>query len=473
MKSKKLISLICVIALLSLSLVPASANSTAPFWEGTNGNGVVAKEDDIPIIVENELLTFDLQTLPYAKYNDNESFLAYDSKVTAEYTFYNPTDMTISATLLFPFDSSSDYGRLDSATEQERYGVYINGEKIEANIRHTDILSYDRFDTDAHLATLHDDFVQDDFYSRDLTVTKYSYEIVGHSTPSAFFSINIDKVGTERIIVIYDGRVGGYITDSGGFSMSADPSEKKKETVHFYVFGEPLHTLPNAGWYKRNGTNPNTEIHGEYRYLGCESTTLNDFIFNEYNPKTGISEVDWYNACVSRLKNNEESRGTTRAVRTLFLGGTMRWYEYEVVFQPGEKIKNTVVAPMYPDISAFGKPYKYNYTYLLSPASCWADFGNLDIVINTPYEMSAVSLQGFEKTENGYKLSRQGLPQSEEGYEDLYFTLLNDGNTPIKEPVSSENNTKNLFNAIGTFFKNVFKSIAQLIKSIFNTKDTL
>ena len=470
MKGKKIISLICAITLLSLSAVPASANSAAPFWQGTKANGVVAKEGDIPIIVENELLTFDLPTLPYARYKDNESFLAYDGKVTAEYTFYNPTDMTITATLLFPFGDSADYGVLPRDLQLERYGVYINGEKIQANIRHTDILDYYHFDTNAHVATLHDEFVEDDFYSPDLTVTKYSYEIVGHSNPRAEFVVNIDPVGSERMIVLYDSHMGGYITKSGGFCASSSPRKNETEVVCFYVFGEPLTTLPDADWYRTNGMNPDTKTDGEYRYLGTETTTLYDFIFSKYNSEGEISEVDWYNACIANFKNSEESSGATRAIRHFYFGATMRWYEYEVVFQPGEKIKNTVVAPMYPDIDADKKPYEYEYTYLLSPASCWADFGNLDIVINTPYEMSEVNIQGFEKTETGYKLSRVGLPQSEQEYEDLYFTLLNDGNTPLNEPGSSIKSTskKGFFATIGAFFKNIFRSIAQFVKSIFS-----
>ena len=472
MKGKKIISLICAITLLSLSVIPANANSAAPFWEGADGNGVVAKDGNIPILVENELLTFDLQMLPYARHNSSASFLAYDGKVTAEYTFYNPTDMTITATLLFPFGDYAAYGRLSLATQMERYGVYINGEKIQANIRHTNIISNEYFDTNAHIATMHDDFVEDDFYSQDLTVTKYSYEIVGHTLPSAFFNININHVGSERIIVLSKGHLGGHITQTGEFSMSSHSSrENEKKVVHFYVFGKPLTAQPDASWYKSNGTNPETKIDGEYRYLGSEATTLYDFIFSQYDAESGISEVDWYNACISRFKILEESQGTTRAIRSFFFGGTMRWYEYEVVFQPGEKINNTVVAPMYPSISAFSKPYQYTYTYLLSPASCWADFGNLDIVINTPYEMSKVNIQGFEKTETGYKLNRQGLPQGENGYEDLRFTLLNDGNTPLKEPgPNSENTPKSFFDAINTFFNNilkVFKSIVNFIKSMF------
>ena len=470
MKGKRIISLICAVTLLSsLLCVPAKANSTAPFWEGTNANSVIVKEGDIPIVVENELLTFDLPTLPYAKYKDTQSFLAYDSKVTAEYTFCNPTDMTITTTLYFPFETYTSYGSLSGDTHKEKYGVYINGEKIEANIRHTDIFDYSNFDANAHIATLSDEFVQDDFYSPDLTVTKYSYEIVGQSIPSAYFRLDIDYVGSERRIVLYNGHLGGYITNSGGFSMSTRYNKSEKKTVCFYVFGKPLDTMPDASWYKRNGTNPETKIDGEYRYLGSESTTLNDFIFSEYDENRGISKVDWYNACISRLNHKEESRGTTRAISVLYLGASMRWYEYKVVFKPGEKIKNTVVAPMYPDINALNKIYEYNYTYLLSPASCWADFGKLDIVINTPYKMSEVSIEGFEKTETGYKLSREGLPREGDMYEDLRFTLLNDGNTPLHQPGASiENTSKGIFDVIVSFFKNIFQSIVQFIRSIIN-----
>lgn len=471
MKGKVIISLICIATILLSLCIPASANSRPQYWEGTDASGLVVREGDIPIVVESELLTFDLPTLPYARYTDVESFLAYDSKVTAEYTFYNPTDMTITATLLFPFGTFPDYGRTNAELELGKHGVYINGEKIEANLRHTNMFSYYDFDASAHLATLSDEFVEDEFYTKNLTVTKYSYEIVGHKLSSAFFNIKVDQVGTERCIVLHNGNIGGYITDSGAFSMSSYPSKNETVTVHFYVFGEPLTDSPDVGWYKHNGASPATAIDGEFRYLGSESTTLNDFIFREYNEYAGISEIDWYNACIARMKDLEECSFSknTRAISHLYLGGTMRWFEYQVTFQPGEKIKNTVVAPMYPNINAEKNPYEYGYTYLLSPAAGWADFGNLDIVINTPYEMSMSNLEGFEKTETGYKLSSEGLPKDGEKYEDLHFTLLNDGNTPKYQPGSSNfSGNGAIKKSIGSFFTNIFQSIGRFIRSIID-----
>ena len=469
MNSKRIISLICAVVLLfSMFSIPASANSRAQVWRGTDANGVVFRDGDVPIQVESELLTFDLPTLPYVKYRDAESFLAYDSKVTAEYTFYNPTDMTITATLLFPFGTRPEYAYYSqkyAADELDIHGVYVNGEKINADVRYTDYSSL-HFNTDEQLATLSDEFIVDDFYTPDLTVTKYSYEIVGQKSKSAYFNIEVASLGKDRVIVLKNGRLGGHIKDNGNFSMSdSSADENEKLTVFFYVLGRPLTTPPDAGWYERNGTAPDTKTDGKFTYLGTESSTLRDLIFNEYDAACGVSEVDWYNACIANIKSKEEVQGTTRAVSAVYFGSLMRWYEYEITLQPGEKIKNTVTAPMYPQIEAWDQPYEYNYTYLLSPASGWADFGRLDIVINTPYEMSETNLEGFEKTENGYRLTRDGLPTDENGYIDLHFTLLNDGNTPKEQP--NPNKVKGFFERAGEVIASFFIIVFMAIVSVF------
>jgi hypothetical protein len=458
MKTKKALSFICFVSLLFSLSIPVSANSRAQIWEGTDANGVIFKDGDVPIKVESELLTFDIPTLPYVSYRDAESFLAYDSKVTAEYTFYNPTDMTVTATLLFPFGSYPEYALLyDSETEKhlyaedlERYGVYVNGEKIDAKLRHTDYRFDKKFDINDHIDFFSNEYIIDEFYRPDLTVTKYSYEIVGHSLPSAHFDINIDSIGSERVMMIYQGNAGSYITDSGGFVVSNNGAKSgEKLTVSFYVLGAPLSETPTAGWYKNNGNSPDTKIDGEFKYLGSESTTLESFIFKTYSEEKGVSQVDWYNSCIANLKRSVEKRGTASAIRHVTFGALMRWFEYEITFAPGEKIKNSVTTPMYPQIEAWNQPYKYIYTYLLSPASNWADFGKLDIVINTSYEMSFSNLEGFEKTETGYKLSRDGLPTNEGTYLDLHFTLLGDGTTPKEQP--NPNLFLRILEGIGSF----------------------
>ena len=110
---------------------------------------------------------------------------------------------------------------------------------------------------------------------------------------------------------------------------------------------------------------------------------------------------------------------------------------------------------------------------MLSPASCWAEFGRLDIIINTPYEMSASSIGEFEKVDGGYRFVQEGLPQDESGYLDLSFTLMGDGSTPKYQPRPDSDSTveyaTNVFDVIGAFFASVFNSIGDFFIRIFGT----
>lgn len=77
-----------------------------------------------------------------------------------------------------------------------------------------------------------------------------------------------------------------------------------------------------------------------------------------------------------------------------------------------------MTAPLYPAIDAGYTPNLYSYTYLLSPAKTWAQFGELEVVVKTPYYMTESGIDGFTKTDGGYALTLPGLPESE-----LTFTL--------------------------------------------------
>lgn len=75
------------------------------------------------------------------------------------------------------------------------------------------------------------------------------------------------------------------------------------------------------------------------------------------------------------------------------------------------------------------EPDEFGYTDLLSSAKTWKSFGELEIVINTPYYISSSSIDGFTKTETGYTMKLDGLPEVE-----LTFNLSTSEN-PTK-PVS-------------------------------------
>ena len=168
--------------------------------------------------------------------------------------------------------------------------------------------------------------------------------------------------------------------------------------------------------------------------------TLEDLALGNWNEETGVSKVDWYNAVIAAF--NEGSKGNPQynyiypdsnglnMSAERFARSLMRWYQYEITIEPKSSITNTVTAPIYPEINGSYEPAIYTYTYLLSPASTWASFGELEVVINTPFFITENSLEGFTKTDTGYTLKRNGLPEGE-----LEFVLCSSEN-PIKPPRS-------------------------------------
>ena len=83
----------------------ASANSAPAYWTGTDGSGIVAVYEggDCPIEVLHETLTFRIPDLPLM------SMEKYDSRVTAEYELYNPTEQDVTLTLFLPVGFRPDY----------------------------------------------------------------------------------------------------------------------------------------------------------------------------------------------------------------------------------------------------------------------------------------------------------------------------------------------------------------------------
>lgn len=77
--------------------VPAFANSAQYYWADDDQSRIIIVDGDSLIIVEKELLTFDLQEFTKNQYVEAENFLTSIGKVTIEYEIYNPSNMTMTA----------------------------------------------------------------------------------------------------------------------------------------------------------------------------------------------------------------------------------------------------------------------------------------------------------------------------------------------------------------------------------------
>lgn len=427
---KKHLSLsIVFVLMLSLLPTPALANSAQTMWDGTDSTGAIITGEDCPIVVEHELLTFDIGEFPESYYREVRDYLAYTGSVTAEYSFYNPADYDVNATLVFPFGGIPDYGDIwDRENEKplrysdtEKYDITLDGTPIERKLRHTFALWEHQFELEADMAKLHDGFVDDLFYSPDMPVTRYTYaptdvDTETYHASSAAFVLSADPAKTR---VYMEGLSGGSTLEN---AVQLEGWVNPDEPFVVNVIGEPLAEMPEWKFYENGGCEK--EIDGTMILVSEEAVTLKEFLLQEYDPASGILDYDWYNAMVFALNYFTWEHGAIHSTEIGFdiSDRLMRWYEYEINIGAGERIVNTVTAPIYPAIDGRYVPPIYEYTYLLSPAETWAEFGTLDIVVNTPFYMIEDGVTvAFEQTDVGYAAHLNGLPEGE-----LTFTLCSE-----------------------------------------------
>lgn len=426
MKKCFLSVILCLFILSSLLCVPASANSAQQRWSGVDATGAIVTEGGSPIVVESELLTFDIPEFPSNYYSSEEDFLSYEGKVTAKYSFFNPSDMTVTAKLAFPFGTLPSYAYGEDI-ESPQYSVCINGTKAESNVRYT-LSGFDRdFNIKQELPLISDNYIETDFYKPDTTVTLYKWTVsdIASQYRAATIAFDISAEDCERTYRLV-GQSGGHTQKDGDYRIS--DFVKNNDSIIIYVFGKPLDSLPELKLYENGGVEDGEEILGTIAYKGEEKMTLEEFALSNREEESPISEIDWYNAVITEL--SEKGRNGNYPVVDLsryesrFNGQLMRWYQYEITLAPNERIINTVTAPMYPAIDMSYVPTVCNYAYLISPASTWADFGELKIHINTPYYITKSSYEGFNKTDSGYELTLDGLPRDNDGEViDLFFSL--------------------------------------------------
>ena len=396
--------------------VSAFANSAPKHWFGTDALGAVVKDENCPVGVEHESLTFDLQEFPSKYYESDEEFAAYTGKVTAEYTFFNPASYDVDMTLVFPFGLLPSYAGFPSDKENdpaEKYKITADGAEVEKKIRYTYSPSaeYD-FDLKSDLAKLQDGFVQDDFFRADLPVHEYVFTIEGEGEFVACLTLT------------------GNPSETCVIAESSYYSQKDRATIGMHVrgggeysalvFGTPIDF---SQWKFYRDFNLDEEVAASVRPQKLEQTTFADFAVKNdpFGNADASASVDWYNALVCALRESRASYAScyggdvkfSRIERDL-----LRWYEYTLKIPSGKTVRNAVAAPVYPSIDSKYSPAVFTYTYLLSPAKSWAFFRSIEIKINTPFVLQDAKKSGFEKTDYGYVKRSDGLP-----YGELNFAL--------------------------------------------------
>ena len=404
-------TVLLILLLINISALPAYANSAHTSWQGVDTAGSVVLGEDCPIEVTKEVLTFNIAKTPVTEWHEITGFDVSQSTVTAEYTFYNPTDLEITASLAFPFVTYPVYGQ-----ETIDFDITLNEETIDKVVRYT-LPSDSAFKLESDITRLSDEYISLGFFSPDMPVTKYTYKAnISHLEQGTFRAITVSG-DNDASRIYFPSATRRRSLENGDVIIGNRAAYS--DTVEIYVIGEPLEEPPKWTLYTdktlKEGVNTSDEQWMELVSTGTYTFEL--FALADRMPHSKVSDVDWYNAVIYALEYRDDY-GVLASRGLQLENELMHWYQYEITIAPGESVINTVTAPMYPDVETYKDPAYFEYTYLLSPASKWANFGELEININTPYYIIDSNIEGFVKTENCYTLTINGLPNTE-----LEFTL--------------------------------------------------
>lgn len=184
-----------------------SANSASRVTLGTDSNGVVSKSENCPLEVKGEKLNFYVSSFPVLP--DQPSGGAY---LSAEYNFYNPTDLDIDAELVFPFGAAPEYS--DGLDDLSDFDVLVNGEVVEKELRHTYSSSY-AFDLDRDMSKIRDEMIEDAFFRKNAAFSTIGSKRFSIRERKVFPSARLfDFKGIDRSGSLFDQRQYGLL--SGG-----------------------------------------------------------------------------------------------------------------------------------------------------------------------------------------------------------------------------------------------------------------
>lgn len=414
MKTKRWKSVLALLLAIAAAVIPSfSANANAApirSYEGTLHTGALAIDSDCPLTVDSELLTFNIQSLP-----DDRPEGVYSADLSAEYRFFNPADADYTATLAFPFGTTDVLFAESDRSITEGLSVSIDGESTEAELRFTYFPNNGAdFFTGDELSKIREGYAKDDFFSPDTPVCKITYHL--KRSPGCNFA-NLDLSESRDPSFRIMGSTGVHF----GYS---DIQE-----IVIYIIGTTPTDLPEWEFYEDSDLSALAE--GEVTVISTEQMTFGCLALSMRDAESPVSEADWYNAVLDAL-NGPAGHPEYSGEHTYYEGllnvshSLLAWLVYDMTVPAKSFVTNKVSTPIYPYYDHTYDPVIYSYKYLLSPAKEWSDFGSLKVVINTPYYLIDSELEGFEKTDSGYVLELEALPEGE-----LVFDLCKSENPTI------------------------------------------
>ncbi len=372
-------ALICFIAVVGASVSSAFAYKPSYYDEyrmGSDNYGIFQSYEDPSVYVKKMKLIYDIPSLPQV---DDYSDINYRSKVTSEYTLYNPADEAVSVRLFAQeMERPNYFGNNPDVTPS----IKVNGEEVETVVRHFAL-------------TVSDEWYSDAFFNPDLPV--HTYKI--NASPNLTYAY-------LKGDIISDFTKARYIADdSNEFSCRYTTDGEN----NFYILGDDTAVNFDALSFYDYDRYELVKINDLFTLEKVETTTLKELVLKSLRPVDGISELDWYNGILASFSNSE----CVCSKYALTASNLRKYYQYTVDIAPKGEIVTSVTTPVYPNVlSSSNCDYFYNIE-----DSAWGGFGKLEVEINTDFYIAS-NAENFQKTDTGYKTVYSVVP-----YGTVYFSL--------------------------------------------------
>ena len=203
--------------------VAASAGIAPPYYQGSQGSGIVS-QTQTAVNVASETLTFRIDSLPKGEFGTAEDF--FGATMTAEYRLQNVSSEDVKLRLFFPVGTTTDY--LSSLPDGSLCTITAGGEGVETIKRYTycadeeNAKFYGTYDVmDAIPKNDYDESV----YAHDMNVYIYRYavSIPETETSTGYFHFSYD-CNTRKTQVVNLSGMGSFIRNRRGYSECALPT---------------------------------------------------------------------------------------------------------------------------------------------------------------------------------------------------------------------------------------------------------
>ena len=420
---RKSVLLLVIVFVIGLCPLVSYGNSGPMVWEGYPSYEMASVDENSPIEVSHESLTFDFL-------NAEEYSYAVDGMVTAKYQMKNPTPQGQSVHMAFPFVSSI------FQFQAEKIAVLVDEEPVPYDLYFGPVAGNlgsasqkegnSRPDFPKILESISVAAYQPVHFSDDTLGTLYTITVQPIKEEMIHFAIGFQLDLAQTQVLSYG--FSSYSRDGNQFRIGAGTDEPM--TLEIYVMGKDLDFTMKA--YTDGGLKTETD---EFDVDVTEEERLFRDYFSEYIEC--LQEWQGY-SLLNEQQQQQLYHFYTEALDRSFIytGGSssesVLWDQihqdrifllmYSVEFPPNSEksveVRYNAQGSM--DSRKTGKPV-YSFEYMLHPAKYWKDFKDLDITIMAPAKAPYLieSNMEFNQVEPGiYKAFLPSLPE-----EDLAFSL--------------------------------------------------